>query len=153
MDENIHIMQSSSRISLFSEINTKHPFFSRATPLQKSELYTNYLLPGDGVVIFIVLFMTVIEIRRKSKPPNRKPLLLTRTHENQTCDETFKRLSNGSSKTNLNIVSSKQSNFFSQYMDPVYYEIDESVEVMQIQASTDIPTASGDRNLPKCINN
>lgn len=38
-------------------------------------------------------------------------------------------------------------------MDPVYYEIDESVEVMQIQASTDIPTASGDRNLPKCINN
>lgn len=78
MDENLHIMQSTSRISLFSEINTKHPFFSRATPLQKSELYTNYLLPGDGVVIFMVLFMTVIEIKRKSKPPNRKPLLLTK---------------------------------------------------------------------------
>lgn len=153
VDENIHIMQSTSRISLFSEIYTKHPFFSRGTPLQKSELYTNYLLAGVGAVIFMVLFMIVIEIRRKSKPPKRKPLLLTRTHENQTCDETFKRLSNGSSKTNLNIVSSKQSNFFSQYMDPVYYEIDESVEVMQIQASTDIPTASGDRNLPKCINN
>lgn len=145
VDENIHIMQSTSRISLFSEINTKHPFFSRGTPLQKSELYTNYLLAGVGAVIFMVLFMIVIEIRRKSKPPKRKPLLLTRTHENQTCDETFKRLPNSSSKTNLNIVSSKQSNFFSQHMDPVYYEINESVEVIQIQA--------GDRNLPKCINN
>lgn len=142
-------MQSTSKISLFSEINTKHPFFSRGTPLQKSELYTNYLLAGVGAVIFMVLFMIVIEIRRKSKPPKRKPLLLTRTHENQTCDETFKRLPNSSSKTNLNIAFSKQSNFFSQHIDPVYYEIHESVEVIQFQAST----ASGDRNLPKCINN
>lgn len=105
VEENIKIMQSTSKISLFSEINTKHPFFSRGTTLQKSELYTNYLLAGVGAVIFMVLFMIVIEIRRKLKPPKRKPLLLTRTHENQTCDETFKRLSNGSSKTNLNIVS------------------------------------------------
>lgn len=153
MEENINIMQSTSRISLFSEINTKHPSFSRGTPLQKSELYTNYLLAGVGAVIFMVLFMIVIEIRKKSKPRKRKPLLLTKKHENQTCDETFKRLPNGSSKTNLNIVSSKQSNHFPQYMDPVYYEIDESVKVIQIQATTDIPTASGDRNLPKCINN
>lgn len=78
MDENIHIIQSTSRISLFSEINTKHPFFSRETPLQKSELYTNYLLAGVGVVIFMILFMIVIEIRRISKPPKRKPLLLTK---------------------------------------------------------------------------
>lgn len=153
MDENIHIMQSTSRISLFSEINTKHPYFSRGTPLQKSLLYTNYLLAGVGVVNFMVLFMTVIEIRRKSKPPKRKSLLLTKKHENQTCDETFKRPPNGSSKTYLNKTFSKQSNLFSQYMDPVYHEIDESVELMQIQASNDIPTASGDRNLPKCINN
>lgn len=48
---------------------------------------------------------------------------------------------------NLNIV--KAISFFSQYMDPMYYQIDESVEVIQFQAST----ASGDRNLPKCISN
>lgn len=144
MEENIKIMQSTSRISLFSEINTKHPFFSRGTPLQKSELYTNYLLAGVGAVIFMVLFMIVIEIRRKSKPPKRKPLLLTRTYENQTCDETFKRLPNGSSITYLNKTSSKQSNHFSQHMDPVYHEIDESVELMQIPDSTDLPTAFGD---------
>lgn len=50
--ENIHIMQSTSRISPFSEINTKHPSFSRETLLQKSELNTNYLLAGVGVVTF-----------------------------------------------------------------------------------------------------
>lgn len=55
-----------------------HPFFSRGTPLQKSELYTNYLLAGVGAVIFMVLFMIVIEIRKKSKPRKRKPLLLTK---------------------------------------------------------------------------
>lgn len=65
--ENIHIMQSTSRISPFSEINTKHPSFSRETVLQKSELNTNYLLAGVGVVSFMVFFMIMIEIRRKSK--------------------------------------------------------------------------------------
>lgn len=89
VEENTQIMQSTSRISLFSEINTKHPFFSRETPLQKSELNTNYLLAGVGAVIFMVLFMIVIEIRRKSKTPKRKPLLFPKRHENQTCDETF----------------------------------------------------------------
>lgn len=153
VEENTKIMQSTSRISLFSEINTKHPFFSRGTPLQKSELNTNYLLAGVGVVIFMVLFMIVIEIRRKSKPPKRKPLLLPKRHENQTCDETFQRPPNGTSNRCVNKTSSKHSNHFSQYTDPVYHEIDESVELMQIPASSDIPTAFGDRNLPKFINN
>lgn len=152
VEENTQIMQSTSRISLFSEINTKHPFFSRGTPLQKSELYTNYLLAGVGAVIFMVLFMIVIEIRRKSKTPKRKPLLFPKRHENQTCDKTFKRPPNGINKIYLNKTSTKQSNHFSQHIDPVYHEIDESVELMQIPASADLPTAFEDRNLPKFNN-
>lgn len=113
---------------------------SSGTPLQKSELNTNYLLAGVGAVIFMILFVIVIEIRRISKPSKRKPLLLPKRHENQTCDETFKRLPNGSSLTYLNKTSSKQSNHFSQHM---YHEIDESVELMQIPDSTDLPTAFG----------
>lgn len=116
---------------------------SSGTPLQKSELNTNYLLAGVGAVIFMILFVIVIEIRRISKPSKRKPLLLPKRHENQTCDETFKRLPNGSSLTYLNKTSSKQSNHFSQHMDSVYHEIDESVELMQIPDSTDLPTAFG----------
>lgn len=153
VEENIQIMQSTSRISLFSEIDTKHQFFSRETPLQKSELNTYYLLAGVGAVIFMVLFMIVIEIRRKPKPPKRKPLLLSKRHENQTCDENFKRHPNGSSKRYLNKTSSEQPNHVSQYMDPVYHEMDESVELMQIPASTDIPIAFGGSNLSKFINN
>lgn len=101
----------------------------------------------------MLLFIIVIEIRRKLKPPKRKSLLLFKRHENRTCDETFKPPLNVSGKTYLNRTSSKQLNHFSQYMEPVYHEIDESVELMQIQVSTDIPSAFGDRNLPKCINN
>lgn len=97
--------------------------------------------------------MIVKEIRRISKPPKRKPSLLPKRHENQTCVETFKRPPNGSSKTYLNKTFSKQSKHFSQYMDPVYHEIDESVELMQIPDSTDLPSAFGDGNLPKFINN
>lgn len=82
---------------------------SSGTPLQKSELNTNYLLAGVGAVIFMILFVIVIEIRRISKPSKRKPLLLPKRHENQTCDETFKRLPNGSSLTYLNKTSSKLS--------------------------------------------
>lgn len=101
----------------------------------------------------MILFMVVKEIRRISKPPKRKPLLLPKRHENQTCVETFKRPPNSSSKTYLNKTFSKQSNHFSQYKDPVYHEIDESVELMQIPDSTDLPSAFGDGNLPKFINN
>lgn len=58
-----------------------------------------------------------------------------------------------SSKEYINITSSKQSNHFYKHMDPVYHEIDESMELMQIPASTDLSTVFGDRNLAKFINN
>lgn len=146
-------MESTTRTSLFSEPNTKLNLFSRETPLQKDEINTNYLLAGAGAVIFMLLFMIVIEIMRKPKSPKRKSLLLPERNENQTCVETFKQPPNASSKEYLNITSSKQSNHFYKHMDPVYHEIDESMELMQNPASTDLSTVFGDRNLAKFINN
>lgn len=95
----------------------------------------------------------MIQTRRKSKSAKRKSLLHHKINETQICDETFKRPPNGQKKKYLNITSSKQSHHFYHPVDPVYHEIDESVELMQIPASTDIAIELGDHNLSKCMNN
>lgn len=149
MEEIIKILGSTTRI-LFPETDTKNQILSRETHLQKVELNTNNLLAGVGAVIFMLLFIIGIEMRRKTKPPKR---FLPKRNENQTCDETFKRPQSGSSKVYLNITSSKLSNDFYQHMDPVYHEIDEYMELMQIPASIEIPTVLGHRSLPTFNNN
>lgn len=150
MEENSQFMESTNTISLFSETSTKNNFSSKETPLQKSELNTNYLLAGSGAVIFVLLVIILIQICKSAK---KKSSLQHKGDENQSCDET----SNGSpkvhSKKYFNIISSKQSNHVYQHVDPMYHEIDESVELMPISASTDTTTECGDHNLPKYINN
>lgn len=152
-EENPQRLASASTISLFSETNTKNQFFSKETPFQKNDINTNYLLAGAGAVIFMLLIIIVIQTSRKSKSAKRNSLHQHKSTENQTCDETFKRHPNDHSEKYLNITSSKQSKHFYQPMDPVYQEIDESVELMQIPASTETAMEFGDHNLPKCIKN
>lgn len=82
--ENIHIMQSTSRISPFSEINTKHPSFSRETLLQKSELNTKYWRRGCYLYGFLH-----DNDRDRDKEKIKNSLLSPEKHENQTCNETF----------------------------------------------------------------
>lgn len=146
-------MAPTSIISLLSETNTKKQFFSKETPFQKNEINTNYLLAGAGVVIFMLLIIIVIQTSRKSKSSKRNSSHQHKSIENQTCDETFKRPPNDHSKKYLNITSSKQSKHVYQPMDPVYHEIDESVELMQIPASTETAIELEDHNLPKCNKN
>lgn len=138
-------MPSTSIISLLSETNTKNQLFSKETPFQQNEINTNYLLAGAGAVIFMLLIILVIQTSRKSKLSKRNSLHQQKSTENQTCDD--------HSKKYLNITSSKQSKHFYQPMDPVYHEIDESVELMQIPAATETAMEFEDHNLPKSINN
>lgn len=114
---------------------------------------TSYLLAGSGAVILILIVIIVIQTIRKSKSAKRKSLLEHKCNVNQTCDETFKRPLNDHNKKYFNLTSSKQSNHIYQHVDHLYEEIDESVELMQIPASTDTKTVIGDHNLPKCVNN
>lgn len=151
VEEKSQFIESTSTISFLSE--TEEQIFSKETSMQKREINTNYLLAGAGAVIFLLLFIIVIQTCRKSKSAKRKSLLQYKCNENQTGDETFKRPPNGSSENYLNITSSKQSNHVYQQMDHLYHEIDESMEVMQMQPSTDTATEFGDHNLPHCINN
>lgn len=153
VEENPHRLASTSTISLFSETNTKIQVFSKETPFQKNEINTNYLLAGAGIVIFMLLIIIVIQTSRKSKSAKRNSLHQHKITENQTCDETFKRPPNDRSEKYLNITSSKQSKHFYQPIDPVYQEIDESVELMQIPTSTERAMEFRDYNLPKSINN
>lgn len=146
-------MPPTSIISLLSETNTKNQFFSKETPFQKNEINTNYLLAGAGAVIFMLLIIIVIQTSRKSKSSKRNSLHQHKSIENQACDETFKRSPNDHSKKYLNLTSSKQSKHVYQPMDPVYHEIDESVELMPIPASTETAMEFGDHNLPKCNKN
>lgn len=103
-------MESTSTNSLLSITNTEEQILNNETPMQKREINTNHLLAGAGAVIFMLLFIIVIQTRRKSKSAKRKSLLQYKCNENQTGDETFKRPPNGSSENHLNITSSKQSN-------------------------------------------
>lgn len=153
VDENSPFMQSTNTISFFSVTNSIDQFFSKETPLQKSEINTNYLLAGSGAIIFILLIIIAIQTSRMSKSAKRKTLLQHKCNGNLTCDETFKEPPNDHSKKYFNITSSNQSNHVYQHMDPVYHEIDESVELMPIPASTDTPTEFGDHNLTNFINN
>lgn len=144
VEGNSQSMETTITISLSSETNTKNHFFSKETPLQKSEINTNYLLAGSGTVIFMLLVVIVIQSIRKSKSVKRNQ---------ETCDEPFRQPPNGHNKKYWNITSSKQSNHFYQHMDSVYQEIDESVELMPIPASTEKTNELGDHSLSKCINN
>lgn len=87
------------------------------------------------------------------KSAKKKSSLQHKGDENQTCDETFNGPPNALSKKYFSIISSKQSNHDYQHMDPMYHEIDESLELMPISASTDTTSKFGDHNLPDCINN
>lgn len=127
----------------FTETNTKCHYLSKETPLQKSDINSNYLLAGSGTVIFVLLIVIVIQTTRKSTSAKKK---------HQACDDTFKRLPNSHSKKYLNITSSTQSNHFYQQMDSVYQEIDESVELVQIPTSTETAIEFGEHSLLKCIN-
>lgn len=153
VDENSLLMESTNTISFFSETNTKDNFFSKETPLQKSEINTNYLLAGSGAIIFILLIIIAIQTIRKSKSAKRMFLLQQKCNENLTCDETFKGPPNDHSKKYFNITPSKQSNHVYLDMDPVYHEIDESVGLMPVPACTDTTTEFGDPNLLNLINN
>lgn len=153
VDEKSPLMESTNTISFFSETNTKDNIFSKETPLQKSEINTNYLLAGSGAIIVILLIIIAIQTSRKSNSTKRKSLLQQKCNENLTWDETFEGPPNDHSKKYFNITSSNQSNHVYQHMDPVYHEIDESVELMPIPASTDTTTEFGDHNLPDFINN
>lgn len=141
VDGNNQPMETTITISLSSETNTKNHFFSKETPLQKSEINTNYLLAGSGAVIFMLFVVIVIESIRRSKS-------VKRNHE--TCDKPLRQPPNGHNKKYWNISSSKQPN---QHMDSVYQEIDEFVELMPIPASTEKTNELGDHSLSKCINN
>lgn len=152
-EENPQPLASTSIISLLSETNTKKQLSSKETPFQQNQINTNYLLAGAGAVIFMLLIIIVIQTSRKSKSSKRNSSHQHKSIENQTCDETFKRSPNDHSKTYLNLTSSKQSKHLYQPMDPVYHEIDESVELMQIQASTETAMEFGDHNPPKCNKN
>lgn len=153
VEENSQFMESTSTISLLSITNTEEQIFNNETPMQKREINTYYLLAGAGAVIFMLLFIIVIQTCRKSKSAKRKSSLQYKCNENQTGDETFKQPPHGSSENYLNITSSKQSNHVYQHMDHLYQEIDESMELIQMQPSTDTATEFGDHNLPYCINN
>lgn len=59
----------------------------------------------------------------------------------------------GDSKKYFNLTSFKQPNHVYQHMDSVYHEIDESVELMPIPASTGTTTEFCNHNFPKDINN
>lgn len=137
-------METTNTISLSSETNTKNHFVSKETPLQRIEINTNYLLAGSGAVIFMLLFIIVIQSIRKSKTAKRNQ---------QKCDEPFRRPPNGQIKKYLKITSSKQSKHFYQHVDSVYQEIDESVELVPIPASTENTNQLDDHSLSKCINN
>lgn len=150
-EENPQRLASTSIISLLSETNTKNHLFSKEAPFQQNQINTNYLLAGAGAVIFMLLIIIVLETRRKTKSSKRNSLYQQKSTENQTSDETFKRPPNDHSKKHLNITSSKQSKHFYQPMDPVYHEIDESMELMQIPASTETAMEFGDHNLPQYI--
>lgn len=145
-------LNSTNTISLFSETTTKKQFFSKETPFQQNQINTNYLLAGAGAIIFMLLIIIVIQTIKKSKSANRNSSHKHKSTEKQTCDEALNRPPNGH-KMYLNLTPSKQSKQFYQPMDPVYHEIDESVELMQIPASTDTTMEFGDQNLPKCICN
>lgn len=110
VEKNSQFMESTSTNSLLSITNTEEQILNNETPMQKREINTNHLLAGAGAVIFMLLFIIVIQTRRKSKSAKRKSLLQYKCNENQTGDETFKRPPNGSSENYLNITSSKQSN-------------------------------------------
>lgn len=153
VEENSRPLKSTNTMLLFTETYAKDQFFSKETPLQKSEINTNYLLAGSGAVIFMLLIIIVIQTSRKSKSAKRKSLLQHKCNENQTDDETFKPPPDGDSKKYLNLTSFKQPNHVYKHMDSVYHEIDESVELMPIPASTGTTTEFGYHNLPKCINN
>lgn len=144
VEENSKPLKSTNTMFLFTEIYTKDQFFSKETPLQRGEMNTKYLLAGAGAVIFMLLIIIVIQTSRKSKSAKRKSLLQHKCNENQTGDER---------KKYFNLTSFKQPNHVYQDMDSVYHEIDESVELMPIPASTGTTTEFGDNNLPKCINN
>lgn len=143
-EENSKPLKSTNTMFLFTESYTKDQFFSKETPSQRGEINTKYLLAGAGAVIFMLLIIIVIQTSKKSKSAKRKSLLQHKCNENQTGDER---------KKYFNLTSSKQPNHDYQHMDSVYHEIDESVELMPIPASTETTTEFGDNNLPKCINN
>lgn len=144
VEGNSQSMETTITTSLSSETNTKNHIINKETTLQKSKINTNYLLAGSGAVIFMLFVVIVIQSIRKSKSVKRK-------HE--TGDEPFRQPPNGHNKKYWNITSSKQSNHFYQHVDSVYQEIDESVELMPIPASTEKTNELGDHNLSKCINN
>lgn len=153
MEENTQRLDSTSTISFFSETNTLNQLFSKETPLQKSETNTNYLLAGAGAIIFMLLFIIVKQTSRKSKSDKRTSLVQNKSNEIQICDETFNGPLNRQSKKYLTVASSKQSNHFYQHMDPVYHEIDESMEMMQMPASSGTENEFKNQNLLRCINN
>lgn len=144
VEENSKPLKSTNTMFLLTESYTQDQFFSKETPLQRGEINTKYLLAGTGAVIFMLLIIIVIQTSRKSKSAKRKSLLQHKCNENQTDDER---------KKYFNLTSFKQPNHDYQHMDSVYHEIDESVELMPIPASTETATEFGDNNLPKCINN
>lgn len=153
VEENTQRLYSTSTISLFSETNTINQLFSKETPLQNSETNTNYLLAGAGAIIFMLLFIIVKQTSRKSKSDKRTSLVQHKSNEIQTCDETFNRPPNRQGRKYFTVASYKQSNHFYQHMDPVYHEIDESMEMTQIPASTGTANEFKDQNLLRCLNN
>lgn len=144
VEENSKPLNSTNTMFLLTESYTKDQFFSKETPLQRGEINTKYLLAGAGAVILMLLIIIVIQTSRKSKSAKMKSLLQHKCNENQTGDER---------KKYFNLTSFKQPNHVYQEMDSVYYEIDESVELMPIPASPETTTEFGDNNLPKCIKN
>lgn len=144
VEGNSQSMETTITISLSSETNTKNNFFSKETPLQKSEINTNYLLAGSWAIICMLFVVIVIQSIRKSKSVKRYQ---------ETCDKPFRQPPNSHNKNYCNITSSEQSNHFYQHVGSVYQEIDESVELMPIPASTEKTNELGDHNLSKCINN
>lgn len=136
VEENTQRLDSTSTISLFSETNTINQPFSKETPLQNSETNTKYLLAGAGAIIFILLFIIVIQTSRKSKS-----------------DKSTSLVQNRQSKKYMTVASYEQTNHFYQHMDPVYHEIDESMEMLQIPASTGRAKKKKDQNLLRCLNN
>lgn len=136
LDENTQRLDSTSTISFFSKTNTINQLFSKETPLQNSEINTNYLLAGAGTIIFMLLFIIVIQTSRKSKSDKRASLVQNRQ-----------------SKKYLTVASSIQPNHFYQHVDHVYHEIDESMEMMQIPASTGRANKFKEQSLLRCLNN
>lgn len=103
-------------------------------PLQNSELNTNYLLVGVGIIISIILFIILIQLCKNSQSANKKQLTQQERNDNEMVCKSSHRSHSGEGKDYKIISSSRDSSHLYRHMDTVYHEIDECMELMPTPA-------------------